>query len=51
MGDVPFIQDLPLPIKYEVEKHQGLKILDFIINRCSEATEYLDWIAMDRGTC
>ena len=27
----------------------GCKILDFIINECNEATEYLDWIAMDRG--
>ena len=23
--------------------------MDFIINECNEATEYLDWIAMDRG--
>ena len=27
----------------------SFKILDFIINECNEATEYLDWIAMDRG--
>lgn len=49
MGDVPFYTEPPTSDQYEVEKTSRVKILDFIINECNEATEYLDWIAMDRG--
>lgn len=48
-GDVPFYTEPPTSDQYEVEKTSRVKILDFIINECNEATEYLDWIAMDRG--
>ncbi len=48
-GDVPFYTTPPTPEEYEVAKTSKVEILDFIIKECTEAAEYLDWTAEERG--